>query len=327
MLELGYWLSSEQRSPAQLVQDAQRAEEIGFAHAMISDHYHPWIGHQGHSPFVWSVIGGIAATTRRIPLGTGVTCPLIRIHPAIIAQAAATSAAMMEGRFFLGVGTGENINEHIVGQHWPPAETRIQMLEEAVAIIRKLWQEGFHSHHGRFFTVENAAIFTRPQQFPPIMVAASGPRSASLAGRIGDGLVTSGLEPDVVRQFDQAGGSGKPRYGRYTVCWAETYEQARQTAYHWWRSTVVKGQVKAELPLPSYFEQLSRHATEDTIAQLVICGPDPAPHIQRIREFADAGYDHVNVHQVGPDQEGFFRFYQSEILPEVNRAGLAATVT
>src|SRR5687768_14742168 len=188
-VQIGYAISSEEHLPNDIVRHARLAEEAGFPYALISDHYHPWVDAQGHSPFVWSVIGGIATATEHLRLGTGVTCPTIRIHPAVIAQAAATSAAMMDGRFFLGVGTGEALNEHITGERWPETEVRQEMLVEAVEIIRLLWQGGNQSHHGTYYSVENARLYTLPKAEIPIVVAASGPESAELAGRIGDGLV------------------------------------------------------------------------------------------------------------------------------------------
>lgn len=317
MVAIGYALSSEEHAPNDLVRYARRAEEVGFSFALISDHYHPWIDRQGHSPFVWSVIGGIAQATQRLRLGTGVTCPIIRMHPAIIAQAAATSAVMLPGRFFLGVGTGENLNEHIVGLHWPPHQVRLAMLEEAIAVIRQLWQGGMQSHHGRYFTVENARIYTLPDHPPPIMVAAGGPRAAELAGRIGDGLIGTAPQKELVQQFEAAGGAGKPRYGQLTVCWAQDEATARRTAYEIWPNAGVKGELSQELPTPAHFEQAAGMVREDDIAQKIVCGPDPERHIQGIRQFIDAGYDHVYVHQVGPDQEGFFQFYAREVLPQL----------
>jgi G6PDH family F420-dependent oxidoreductase len=316
MVELGYALSSEEHPPRDLVQYAQRAEEVGFTFALISDHYHPWIDRQGQSPFVWSVIGGIAHTTRRLRLGTGVTCPTMRIHPAIIAQAAATAAAMMPGRFFLGVGTGENLNEHILGDHWPPHDRRLDMLEEAVEIIRLLWQGGTQTHRGCFYTVENARIYTLPDTRPPILVAASGPNAAEAAGRIGDGFISTTSEKSLLEQFEGAGGKGKPRYGQLTVCWAPDEASARRTAYEYWPNAGLKGELSQELPTPAFFAQAASLVREDDVAQAIVCGPDPARHIEQIQQYADAGYDHVYVHQVGPDQEGFFRFYAREVLPK-----------
>jgi coenzyme F420-dependent glucose-6-phosphate dehydrogenase len=315
MTRIGYTLSSEEQPPSDLVRYAQLAEEAGFDFAMVSDHYHPWVDQQGQSPFVWSVIGGVAQVTENLPLGTGVTCPLIRIHPAIIAQAAATAACMMPGRFFLGVGGGENLNEHILGTHWPPVPVRHEMLEEAVAVIRKLWSGELESHHGRHYTVENARIYTLPDEPPPIMVAASGPKSVELAGRIGDGMI--GLAPDekITEGFDREGGSGKPRYGQVHVCWAEDESEARRTAHRWWPTTGLKGPLNWELPLPSHFEQATELVSEDDVAKSVVCGPDTDGYRKAVQEFVDAGYDHVYLHQIGPDQEGFIDFCEEEVLP------------
>jgi G6PDH family F420-dependent oxidoreductase len=213
-MQLGYALSSEEHAPNDLVRYARLAEDTGFDFALISDHFHPWIDQQGHSPFVWSVIGGIAQATERLRLGTGVTCPTIRTHPAIIAHAAATAAAMMPGRFFLGVGTGENLNEHILGDRWPPVDVRQEMLDEAVDVIRLLWQGGEKSFYGSYYIVENARLYTLPEELPPIYVAASGPSSAALAGLIGDGLITTSPNANVAEAFRVGGGEGKPMYGQ-----------------------------------------------------------------------------------------------------------------
>lgn len=317
MIQMGYALSSEEHAPNDLLRYARRAEEAGFSFAMISDHYHPWIDRQGQSPFVWSIIGGISQVTERLRLGTGVTCPTIRIHPAIIAQAAATAAAMMPGRFFLGVGSGENLNEHILGDHWPPANVRLEMLEEAVEVIRLLWQGGYQSYRGLYYTVEQARVYTLPVELPPIMVAASGPRAAELAGQIGDGLVGVAPKSELIDQFEMGGGRGKPRYGQITVCWARSDEEARRIAHEWWPNAGVKGELSQELSLPRHFEQLAQTVREEDVAESVICGPDPERHIEQIKTFSQAGYDHIYFHQIGPDQEGFFRFYEREILPNV----------
>jgi coenzyme F420-dependent glucose-6-phosphate dehydrogenase len=316
MVALGYALSSEEHPPNDLVRYAQRAEEVGFTFALISDHYHPWIDQQGHSPFVWSVLGGIAQRTQRLRLGTGVTCPTIRLHPAIIAQAAATAAAMLPGRFFLGVGTGENLNEHILGDHWPAHDQRLEMLQEAVEVIRLLWQGGFQTHRGDHYTVENARIYTLPEALPAILVAASGPKSAEAAGDWGDGLISTAPEESLLKHFEAAGGAGKPRYGQCTVCWAADEASARRTAHKYWPNTALKGELSQELPTPAFFEQAAQLVREDDVAQRIVCGPDPAKHIAQIQEYANTGYDHVYVHQVGPDQEGFFRFYAQDVLPK-----------
>ena len=313
-VELGYSLSSEEHSARNLVRHAVAAERAGFSFALISDHYHPWTDHQGESPFVWSVIGAIAEATERLQIGTGVTCPTTRIHPAVIAQAAATSALLLEGRFFLGVGTGENLNEHVLGDRWPSHEERAEQLEEAVAVIRRLWEGGLVSHRGRHFTVDRARLYSVPDEPPPVAVAASGENAAALAGRIGDALISTAPDADLVDRFDRAGGAGKPRYGQLTVCFAESEREAVSTAHEWWPNAALEGDLAQELPLPRSFRQATATLSEDQIAEAVICGPDADRHRAAIAEFEQAGFDHVYVHQVGPDQGGFLRFYEREIL-------------
>jgi coenzyme F420-dependent glucose-6-phosphate dehydrogenase len=320
MVEIGYSLSCEEHPPSDLVRYAQQAEAAGFNYAMISDHYHPWIESQGQSPFVWTVIGAIAQATAQLRLGTGVTCPIIRYHPAIIAQAAATAASLMPGRFMLGVGTGENLNEHIVGQRWPSQAVRLEMLEEAVAVIRLLWQGGTQSYHGRYYTVENARLYTLPEQAPPIIVAAAGPRAAEAAGRIGDGLINYSADANAVEGFVASGGAGKPRYAQVNVCWAASEAAARRTARQICPNVALKGQLGQELATPKMFEQAVGMVTEDQVAEVITCGPDPARHIEGIQKFIDAGYDHLHIYQVGSEQEGFFRFYEREILPHFRSA-------
>ncbi|HEX2141273.1 MAG TPA: TIGR03557 family F420-dependent LLM class oxidoreductase [Candidatus Limnocylindria bacterium] len=317
MTTIGYALSSEEHPPRNLVGHAAAAERAGFRFALISDHFHPWTSRQGHSPFVWSVLGGIAHNTSSLEVGTGVTCPLIRTHPAIIAQAAATSASMFEGRFFLGVGTGENLNEHIFGDAWPRYATRNEMLREAVEIMRELWTGELTSYEGAYYRVENAQLYTLPERPPAVMVAASGPESAQLAAEIGDGMITTTPDKELVDAFRQSGGEGKPLYGQLTVCWAPTRDQALDVAMEWWPTAGVPGDLSQELPLPMHFEQVSKLVTRDQLAQSVLCGPDADEHLQRIGQFTEAGFDHVYVHQVGPDQEGFFRFYADQVLPRL----------
>ena len=313
-VEIGYAISSEEHAPNDIVRHAQMAEAAGFTYAPISDHFHPWLDAQGHSPFVWAVIGGIAATTERLRIGTGVTCPTVRIHPAIIAQAAATVAAMMPGRFFLGVGSGEALNEHITGERWPETEVRLAMLEEAVEVIRLLWQGGNQSHHGAYYTVENARLYTLPEEQIPIVVAAAGPKAAELAGRIGDGFWNTSPEREPVEAFEKAGGTG-PRYGQMTVCWDQDEQQALETAHRYWANSGLPGELGQELPTPAHFEQAVQLVTPEKIAESVVVGPDAAKYLAKIDEYVQAGFDHVYLHQVGPNQEGFIRFAEREILP------------
>jgi coenzyme F420-dependent glucose-6-phosphate dehydrogenase len=315
--ELGYSLSCEEHPPNDLVRFARSAENSGFTYALISDHFHPWIDAQGNSPFVWSVIGGIAQTTESLRLGTGVTCPLIRIHPAIIAQAAATSAAMMPGRFFLGVGTGENLNEHVLGSRWPAPDERLEMLEEAVEVIRLLWQGGYQTHRGKHYTVEQARLYTLPEQLPEICVAAAQPNAAELAGRIGDGLISVAPEQELAENFEQAGGKGKPRYGHLTVCWAASEEEAKRTAHENWPNAGLEGPLSQELAIPAYFEAAAEMVEPDDLAEALPLGPDPDRHLQAVREFEEAGFDHVYIHQIGADQDGFLDFASRELIPKL----------
>ena len=314
MVEIGYALSSEEHTPLDLVRWAELAEKAGFDYALISDHYHPWIDKQGHSPFVWGVIGAISQRTERLVLGTGVTCPMMRTHPAIIAQAAATAACLMPGRFFLGVGSGENLNEHILGDKWPPAETRLEMLEESIEVMRLLWQGGQQSHDGDYYVVENARVYDLPDEPVKVMVAASGEKAAQLAGRVGDGFIGTSPKRETLDAFKKAGGARKPRYGQLTVCWAKSEKQAVQTALEIWPTGAMPGQLGQELALPAFFEQAAELVTEEQIAEHVVCGPKPQPIIDKIAEYAKAGYSHVYLHQVGPDQQGFIRFCERELL-------------
>jgi len=246
-----------------------------------------------------------------------VTCPILRLHPVIVAQAAATTAAMMPGRFFLGVGTGENLNEHVVGERWPETEVRQERLTEAIEVIRLLWQGGNRSYHGRYFTVENARLYTLPDAPPPLYVAVGGKRGAEQAGRLGDGMIGTEPERALLTAFDKAGGTGKPRYAELTVCWARDEATARRTAHEYWPTSGMESSLSWELPLPAHFEAVARLVTEDEIAESITCGPDPRKHLAAIRKYADAGYDHICVHQVGREQKGFFEFYEQEILPEL----------
>jgi len=319
MTAIGYALSSEEHAPLDLVRHAAMAEEAGFSFALISDHFHPWIERQGNSPFVWGVLGAIAHATEQLEIGTGVTCPTMRTHPAIIAHASATAAALMPGRFFLGVGTGENLNEHILGDGWPDWEIRAEMLEEAVGIIRDLWTGEEVSHRGEYYLVRNAKLYTPPPELPAIYVAGSGPDAARLAGRIGDGFIGTGPEQEVLEAYRDGGGDG-PRYGQVTVCWAASEQEARKTALEWWPNAAIHGEATVELPSPKHFEQLTSDVTEEQIAKAIPCGPEPEVHLKAIREYLDAGYDHVYIHQVGPDQAGFLEFARRELLPELEPA-------
>jgi len=314
--EIGYALSSEEHAPNDLVRNARLAEEAGCTFALISDHFHPWVDAQGHAPMVWPVIGGIAQATERLRLGTGVTCPTIRIHPAIVAQAAATCEAMMPGRFFLGVGTGENLNEHVLGDKWPVPDERLEMLEEAIEVIRTLWEGGYQTFRGEYYDVEQARLYTLPDPPPPIAVAAAKPLAADLAGRCGDALVSTAPDASIVENYRDAGGDG-PCYAQVTLCWAASEEEAKRTAHRVWPIVGLEGDLNQELPLPMHFEHATATVSPDDVAEAIPCGPDVDRIVEHAREYADAGFDHLYFHQVGPDQEGFLRVLRDEIAPRL----------
>lgn len=317
MVEIGYKLSAEEFSARDLVAYAERAERAGFTFALISDHFHPWTSQQGQSPFVWSVLGAIAHATSKLRVGTAVTCPTMRVQPAIIAQAAATTATMMPGRFILGLGTGENLNEHVVGMGWPPGDVRLEMLEEALDVIRLLWQGGVQNHRGAYYTVENAQLFSLPDEPPEVMIAASKSGAVELAGREGDAMINTAVSGKLVKQFQAAGGKGKPCFVELSACWADSEAKARRTAREVWALAGLPDPLFTELAQPSHFEAAFELISEDTVAENVVCGPDADEHVAKIREAEQAGYTHVCVHQIGPDQEGFFRFYEREVLPRL----------
>ena len=317
-MRLGLHLSAEEHPPGFLVETAVKAERAGFDFVTVSDHFHPWTTRQGESPMVWAVLGAIATATERVGVGTAVTCPTIRTHPAIVAHAAATVAAMMPGRFFLGLGTGERLNECIHGDRWPAAPVRREMLQEAVEVIRALWTgEVVRAHHGRHYTVEHARLFTRPDEPPPIVISGFGPQSVALAGRIGDGYMHVAPDGESVQAFRDAGGAGKPCYGKLDTCVAADDATARRIAFETWPTTALEGELGQELATPEHYEQASANVTEEQVAAGILCSSDARKHIDAIAEFADAGFDHVLVQQCGDDQDRFIALYAEEVLPEV----------
>jgi len=313
--KFGLTLSSEEHGPRRLVEIAALAEEHGFDFVSISDHYHPWVDEQGHAPFVWSVLGAIAERTSSIDVAVGVTCPIMRIHPAVLAQAAATTGHLLDGRFTWGVGTGEALNEHILGRRWPIAPDRIEMLEEAIDIIRQLWSGNELTVRGEHFTVENARIYDPPSSPIPIVVSAFGPDAAEMAARAGDGLWTVG-NAEIIETWRKAGGRG-PVYGQLSLCWAPTRDEAVDRAHRVWPNTGVPGQLSQDLPTPKHFEQASSVVTKEMIADSLACGPDVGAIVSEIRDAVNAGVNHVYLHQIGEDQEGFCKVWSTEIAPEV----------
>ncbi|HEX2312654.1 MAG TPA: LLM class F420-dependent oxidoreductase [Thermomonospora sp.] len=318
MTRFGYFLASEEHGPKELVRQAELAEQAGFEGLWISDHFHPWLDEQGQSPFVWSTIGALSRAVS-IPVTTAVTCPTVRIHPAIVAQAAATSQALLDGRFRLGLGSGEALNEHITGARWPGAAERLEMLEEAIEVIRKLFTGRQVTHHGKHYTVETARLYTLPDPPPPIFVSAYGPKSANLAGRLADGFMTTFPDPEPIQGFRNAGGHGKPIMAGFKACWAQDEAQAVKTVHRLWRNEQLPGEAGQVLPSPRHFDQLSELVTEDMIRQNVPCGPDVDRHVEAFRPFLEAGFDEIYVCQIGPEPEGFFDFYANEVLPRLRQ--------
>jgi G6PDH family F420-dependent oxidoreductase len=315
MPSYGFKLMTELHGPATLLEQARQAEGAGFDFLGISDHIHPWLDSHGHSSFAWSVLGGLATTTERVELVTMVTCPIVRYHPAIVAQMAATIGVMSGGRFRLGVGAGERLNEHVVGNGWPSADVRHEMLEEAIEVLRLLWQGGFQSHRGRHFTVEDAQIYDLPEQPVPIFLAASGDASATLAGEIADGLVAIDPQASIVDTFAEAGGDRSSTWAEVAVSWHPDEAEARRIAHEKLRFSAQGWKVMAELPNPVNFEAATEVVTEEQIAESVPCGNDPKAFAEAVQEFVDAGFEHVAVMPAGDDTEGFLRFWTDEVRP------------
>ena len=315
MTKIGMTLSSEEHGPRRLVELAGMAEREGFDFVSISDHFHPWLPAQGHSPNVWPVLGAIAERTEAIEVAVGVTCPTIRIHPAILAHLTATTARLLDGRFVWGIGSGEALNEHVLGDRWPSAPERLAMLEEAITLIRELWTGETVSFTGAYYDVDHARIFDVPKTPIPIVVSAFGDRAARLAAEHGDGLWTTGTG-GTIDQWKQAGGSG-PVYSQITFCWAEDRDKALDTVERIWPNSGVPGQVTQDLPTPEHFEMVSSIVTRELLAEQVPCGPDLDPLVEQIDAAIDAGVDHVYLHQIGPDQEGFLEVWREHLRARV----------
>jgi len=314
-MRIGYFLSSEEYSPAELIEQAKGAERAGFSGLWISDHYHPWVDAQGQSAFVWSMIGALSQACG-LEITTAVTCPTVRIHPAVIAQAAATSAVLTGGKFRLGIGTGEALNEHIFGDAWPEADVRLEMLEEAVEIMRSLWKGGNYSHHGKHYTVENARVYTLPDKPVEILVSGFGPKAIEVAGRIGDGYVSTMPDGDMVKQFRASGGGDRVCQAGFKAAFAATEEEGARIAYEKWPNAGVPGELSQVLPSPKHFEQASELVTQDMVKGSFVCGNDPGAHLEMLDKYRQAGYDEVYVANTGPNFQGLFDLYANEILPK-----------
>lgn len=315
MARFGYKLMTEEHGPKALVENAVHAEGAGFDFVSISDHFHPWLEAQGHSPFAWSVLGAIAQATTSVGIATGLTCPIIRYHPAIVAQAAATIAVMSDNRFSLAVGAGERLNEHVVGGLWPPVAERHEMLAEAIEIFRKLWQGG-GTYIGNHFVLDNAKLYDPPEKPIPVIVGVSGPASVALAADAGDGIMTTTPDPELARGFREEGKEG-PCYAECALAFASSEDEGRKLAHERFRFTAFDWSVNSELPDVEGFEAATRYVRPEDLAGKVPAGPDPEVHLQAIRKYIDAGFDHVVLLGIGPDQDGFIRFAERELLPRL----------
>jgi len=316
MPEYGYFLSCEELQPQQLLDQARLAQRAGFERLAISDHYHPWTDEQGSSPFVWSMIGALSQAAP-LPVTTLVTCPTVRVHPAVIAQAAATSAVLTGGRFQLGVGTGEALNEHILGGRWPAFGERADMLEEAVTVLRRLFAGGVVDHDGPHYTVQNARLYTIPDEPAPILVSAFGPDAAALAGRIGDGFVTMQPDRELVERFAEAGGAGKPVVGGLKVCFDHDRERAVRTARELWGIESLPGELNQILPTPRHFEQAASVVTDEMVQKGITCGDDADAVLEAVQKFVDAGFTEIHIGNIGPHSEEFFDFYREAVAPRL----------
>jgi G6PDH family F420-dependent oxidoreductase len=321
MVEIGYFLSSEEHDPKTLTRQAQMAADVGIGSVAISDHFHPWLDDQGHSPFVWSVIGSIAATTP-LSVTTMVTCPTMRIHPAIIAQAAATSAVALDGRFELGVGTGEYLNEHIYGDPWPLADERLEMLVESIDVMRQLWSGREIIYRGDYFTVENARIYTLPATPPKILMSAFGPRATDIAAEVADGFISTKPAKELLDRYRSKGGRG-PAVSTMKICWGPDADDCAKRAHHLWRSSGVPGELTQDLRSPALFEQASQLVTVESMAEKIPCGPSLEPIVNAFKEHIDNDFDRVYINQIGDNHEEFFRFFSRELLPALAELGAA----
>lgn len=311
-MRYGLTLSSEEHPPRRLLEIAELAQESGFDFVSISDHYHPWIDAQGHSPFVWSMLGALAERTSTIDVVVGVTCPIVRIHPVILAHAVATTSHLLGSRFSWGVGTGEALNEHVLGDRWPTAPERLEMLEEAIGLIRELLEGGQVSFEGLHFMAENARIYDPPEAAVPIVMSAFGPQAAELAARIADGLWTTSGPGEAITTWREAGGSG-PIYSQQTICWAADREDALDTVQRVWPTSAIPGQLSQDLPTPAHFEMAAELVRRDDLDEQIACGPDLDRIVKDAEEAVSAGVDHLYFHQVGDDQEGFCAVWRDEL--------------
>ena len=306
MTTFGYTMMCEQSRPDQLVHDIQQAEAAGFAFSVISDHSFPWLEEQGHAGYAWSILGAAAQATSTIPLMTYVTCPILRYHPAIVAQKAATVQILSNGRFRLGLGAGENLNEHVVGKRWPAVGVRHEMLSEAIDIIRPLLAGKHVNHRGRHFDVESAVLWDRHDTPVPIGVAASGPDACRIAGRQADLMIGTDPKPELGQMFDAAGGTGKPRVGQVAVSYDPSRDAAVKRAHEQFRWFGLGWKVNTDLPTPASFAAATATVQPEQVASQLACGDNVDEFVEKIRPYIDAGYTEIALVQIGADQQAPF---------------------
>lgn len=316
-MRYGYTLYCEGNAPRSLIEQAVLAEEAGFDFLVISDHYHPWLDEQEHAGFAWSILGAVAQATSKVKLATMVTCPIIRYHPAIVAQAAATTGVISGGRFTLGLGTGENLNEHVVGRDWPPVSVRQAMLDEAIEIIQGLWRGEFFEYQGEYYNVYDAKIFDLPDEPIEMFVGAGGARSTELALKCGGICVTS-PDKDVLNRYLNSGGDPESVWGQCVNAWAPDRDEGLKEAFRNFRFSVGGWKVQAELPNPTNFTAATAVVEPEDLEATIPAGPDAKRHLEGIREYVDAGVHNLAVAYPGEDFEGFFRFWREELRPELS---------
>ncbi len=316
-MQLGYTMMTEQAGPRDLVSHVVGAEEVGFDFSVCSDHYFPWLSEMGHAPNAWVTLGAAAQATSRIPLTTYVTCPSFRYHPAIVAQQAATLQILSEGRFTLGLGSGENLNEHVVGAGWPPADIRQQMLVEAVQIISSLFDgEGSTNFRGEHFDVESAKLWDLPEKRVPIGIAVGGRQAAGIAGEHGDLMIATEPMGEYGEWFDAAGGTGKPRIGQMPISYGTDAAEATTRAHQLFRWFGLGWKVNPELPGPASFDAASQFVREEDVASSIPCGDDVDAVIEGAKAYADAGFTHLALVQIGGDQQApFLEWSEKSLMP------------
>lgn len=317
MTHYGYTLMTEQSGPRELVGHAAAAEQAGFDFEVISDHYFPWLDEMGHAPYAWSVLGAVSQVTERVELMTYVTCPIMRYHPAVVAQKAATIDLLSDGRFTLGLGAGENLNEHVVGAGWPAVNVRHEMLEEAVRIITALFDGGYVNFAGDHFRVDSAKIWDLPQNPVPIAVAVSGEQSVQTFAKLADHLIAVEPKAELVSLWDDATGRVHSRkIGQLPVCWGPDRDASVERAHELFRWFGGGWKVNAELPGPSGFAGASQFVTRDDVADSIPCGPDLEAIVKAVRQFEDAGFTDVALVQIGDEsQRDFLEVAETELLP------------